>query len=82
MSYELAVQSLDGVWELVGDYPTREAAIEAALEAYPHVWHDDEDGAIFGLSCDPLSGHYEERIAVYPAPEGDEGALRVWLILP
>jgi len=63
---ELAVQGAHGEWELVGDYPTREAAIKAARQAYPHVWHADDGAAIFGLSDDPASGHYEERIGLRP----------------
>jgi hypothetical protein len=62
---ELAAQDTHGGWELIGDYDTREAAIEAAIQAAPHCHHDDFGGVVFGLSSDPDSGHYEDRFGMF-----------------
>jgi hypothetical protein len=66
-TYELAYQDTHSGWQLIGDYPTEEAAIEAA-----RVWatgdvvpHDHSGKAVFGISGDPDSGHYETQVEVF-----------------
>jgi hypothetical protein len=66
-TYELAYQDTHGGWQLIGDYPTEEAAIEAARvwAAGDVVHHDDFGTAVFGISGDPASGHYETQVEVF-----------------
>jgi hypothetical protein len=66
-TYELAYRDTCGDWQLIGDYPTEEAAIEAArVWATGDVVHHDHSGtAVFGISGDPDSGHYETQVEVF-----------------
>lgn len=60
---ELAFQTQDGSWELLGDYPDRESAITAARQ-----WarENQESGTkVFGMSADDQSGHYEDRLEIH-----------------
>ena len=70
MTIELARMAQDGSWELVGDYPTMQAALEAAEENCDGAYTMDDGSVVFGASEDPNSGHYETRIGVWP----DSGA--------
>jgi hypothetical protein len=65
MTYELAAQDEHGAWDLVADFPNREEAIEAAKKVAFACHHDDSGMAVFGLSDDPNSGHYEERFGLF-----------------
>lgn len=68
-TYELAVQEAHGDWTLLGDYPSEDAAIEAARTwAADHgadIHRDDFGTAAFGISNDPASGHYETLVEIY-----------------
>jgi hypothetical protein len=65
-TWELAVEDTHGAWEHCGDYHSFDDAVAAAKEWYPDVYQDDQAVAVFGLSCDPGSGHYEHRLEVGP----------------
>jgi hypothetical protein len=71
--YELAAQDEHGGWDLVAHFPDRNEAIEAAKKVAFACHHDDSGMVVFGLSADPDSGHYEERIGLFF--EGDEHIL-------
>lgn len=64
--FELA-EWVDGSWEFVGDFPSRNAAIEAARRLY-----QSESAEVFGISSDANSGHYETRLEFY-----DDGKLSI-----
>lgn len=74
-TYEVAILDAHGAWELMGDFPSRDEAIEtirAALKTgMQHELHHDDSGCVtFGLSSDPASGHYEDRVT---ARRNDDG---------
>jgi hypothetical protein len=64
-TYELASQDTHGGWEHCGDFESREDAIEAAKTLAPNCHHDDSGMVVFGLSDDPDSGHYQERLGLF-----------------
>lgn len=66
-TWEVAVLDVHGAWDLFGEFPSRESAIEviraAVKTGMQHELHHDDDGrVVFGLSGDPASGHYEDRV--------------------
>jgi hypothetical protein len=63
---ELARMNQDGSWELIGDFATMKAVLEAAEANCDGAYHLDDDSVVFGASEDPASGHYETRIGVWP----------------
>lgn len=54
--WELAARIGDA-WEFVGDFATKQDAIDAARRLY-----QDETAKVFGISGDPSSGRYETRL--------------------
>jgi hypothetical protein len=62
--YELAAQDEHGGWDLVAHFPDRYEALEAAKKVAFACHRDDSGMVVFGLSADPDSGHYEERIGL------------------
>jgi hypothetical protein len=65
-TWELAVEQTHGEWEYCGDFASFGAAAGEAKRLYPHVRVGDNDVAVFGISGDPGSGHYEHRVEIHP----------------
>jgi hypothetical protein len=66
-TFELAYQTRHGGWELIGAFASEDEAVQVARQWAQGdiVHHDDFGTAVFGISGDPRSGHYETRVEVY-----------------
>jgi len=64
---ELAAMMSDGSWELIGDFASMDDALRAA-EAYHEsgsAYILDDGSSVYGISEDPVSGHYETQVVVW-----------------